>query len=214
MTAAERKARARREALALRRIVGVMGAGTDQYRSAAPSAARLGRWIAQQGYDLLTGGGAGLMAVVCRAFFETPGRRGLVIGIIPGSVPALGALERRDETLIAPVAYEVEEDYPNRWVELAIYTHLPLSGALGTSRLSRNHINVLTSDVVVALPGGEGTASEIWLAQQYGIPVIAFHPPGIAVPVPAGVPKTAALDDVARFVEEHLPPLASDAASS
>ncbi len=205
MDAFERKQRARAEALARRRIVGVMGSGTDAFRDFAPHAARLGRWIAEHGYDLLTGGGPGLMAVVCRAFFETPDRRGVVIGVVPGSVPALGSLERRDEELVTPVAYDVEEGYPNRWVEVAIYTHLPHSGAWGTSRLSRNHINVLSSDVVVALPGGEGTQSEIWLARQYGIPVIAFHPPDVDLAVPAGVPKTAVLEEVARFVDQHMP---------
>jgi predicted Rossmann-fold nucleotide-binding protein len=205
MTACERKERSRAEAFHRRRIVGVMGSGTDAFRDFAPSAARLGRWIAQRGYDLLTGGGPGLMAVVCRAFFETSQRRGLVIGIIPGSVPALGALERRDDELVRPVAYDVEDGYPNRWVELAIYTHLPHSGAWGTSRLSRNHINVLSSDVVVALPGGEGTQSEIWLARQYGVPVIAFHPADVDLPVPVDVPKTAVLEEVAAFVDRHMP---------
>ena len=33
-------------------------------------------------------------------------------------------------------------------------THLPSSGAAGTSALSRAHINVLSADVIVALPGG------------------------------------------------------------
>lgn len=205
MDAFQRKRHARAQALARRRIVGVMGAGTDAFQDAVPGAAALGRWIAEQGYDLLTGGGGGLMAVVSRAFFETPHRRGLVIGIVPGLVPALDALERRDDRLTPPVAYDVEDGYPNPWVELAIYTHLPYSGSWGTSRLSRNHINVLSSDVVVALPGGEGTASELWLARHYGIPIIAFHPAGIDLPVPAGVPKTASLEDVVQFVERYMP---------
>ena len=39
----------------------------------------------------------------------------------------------------------------NRFVELPIRTHLHLSGAQGTELASRNHINVLSSDVVIAL---------------------------------------------------------------
>ena len=31
--------------------------------------------------------------------------------------------------------------------------------------MSRNHVNVLSSDVVVALPGGPGTLSELRLAR-------------------------------------------------
>merc|ERR1711924_582440 len=45
---------------------------------------------------------------------------------------------------------------------------------MGHTILSRNHICVLSADVVVALPGGAGTASEIQLAKQYGISVCLF----------------------------------------
>ena len=40
--------------------------------------------------------------------------------------------------------------------------------------MSRNHINVLSADAILALPGGSGTASEVELAVRYGKPVIAF----------------------------------------
>ena len=36
----------------------------------------LGRWLAESGYDLLTGGGAGVMAAVSRAFTAVPNRCG------------------------------------------------------------------------------------------------------------------------------------------
>ena len=39
---------------------------------------------------------------------------------------------------------------------------------------ARNCINVLSSDVVVACPGGTGTISEIALALKYGKPVIVL----------------------------------------
>ena len=39
---------------------------------------------------------------------------------------------------------------------------------------ARNHLNALTPDAIVALPGGPGTASEIDLAGRYGTPV-AVH---------------------------------------
>lgn len=57
-------------------------------------------------------------------------------------------------------------NYPNPHVELAIATHLPVSGKEGMSASSRNHINILTSDAVVALPGSHGTASEVQLATR------------------------------------------------
>ena len=119
-------------------IVGVMGSGSERY---ADQAARLGRWLAKQDVHLLTGGGGGVMGAVSRAFYETPIRTGLVIGIVPGD-PCRAGLRGR-------------EGYPNPWVEIPIFTHLALRGARGTEPMSRNHINVLSSDVLIALPGGQ-----------------------------------------------------------
>jgi hypothetical protein len=63
-----------------------------------------------------------------------------------------------DDTVEAP------HGYPNPWVEIPVYTHLPVSGMGGLDASSRNHINILTSDVIVALPGSAGTWSEVMLA--------------------------------------------------
>ena len=138
-------------------IVGVIGSGSDPH---AERASLVGAWLATQNVHLLTGGGGGVMESVSRAFAEAPGRRGVVIGVIPGD---------RINDRYAPRA-----GYPNRWVDIAVYTHLPLSGTSGTEPMSRNHINVLSSTVIIALPGGAGTASEVTLALQYGRPLIAF----------------------------------------
>ena len=142
-------------------IVGVMGSGTESH---CERAAALGRWLAGEGVHLLTGGGGGVMSAVSEAFCEVPERRGLVIGVLPG-------VEREFEPA-SPVASR--PGYPNPWVEIAISTHLPLSGRRGLDPLSRNHINVLSSAVLVALPGGAGTASEVALALRYHRPVIAY----------------------------------------
>ncbi len=169
-------------------VVGVMGSGTQAH---ADKAEPLGRWLASLGVHLLTGGGAGVMAAVNRAFAETPGREGWVIGIIPGQV--------------TPQGYRTRAGYPNPWVEIPILTHLPLSGEQGMEPQSRNHINVLSATVVVALPGGAGTASEVRLALRYGRPVVAWldHPdqiPGL----PRAVPVVDSLEAVQSFVSERL----------
>nr|ADC36055.1 Rossmann fold nucleotide-binding protein-like protein [uncultured bacterium 213] len=178
-----------------RRVVTVVGSG----RTADPCCAEVGRTIATLGYDLLTGGGRGVMEAVSRAFFETTPRRGLVIGVIPALVEPLARLEWRQPTA---VEYDVPRGYPNEWVELAIYTHLPDSGPEGTLRSSRNHINVLSADVMIALPGREGTAAEIWLATQYGVPIVAYgdHHEEVA----QGVRRATSIDDVSGFLVEHL----------
>src|SRR5262249_34011292 len=108
-----------------RRLVAVIGSG----RSADPHCADVGRLIAHLGFDLLTGGGRGVMEAVSRAFFEVQPRKGLVIAVVPATVEGLTALEYRHP---APVAYDLPPGYPNEWVELAIFTHLPDSGPDGT----------------------------------------------------------------------------------
>ena len=52
-----------------RAIVGVMGSGVDRHEELA---APLGRWIAEGGHHLLTGGGGGVMEAVSEAFAAVP----------------------------------------------------------------------------------------------------------------------------------------------
>ena len=167
-------------------MVGVMGSGSDAHGDLAVP---LGRWLAGRGVHLLTGGGGGVMTAVSRAFHETPGRRGLVIGVLPGD----------------PRTGEPPPGYPNPWVEVAIRTHLPTSGVHGAEPTSRNHLNVLSSTVIAALPGAAGTRSEMELAVRYGRPIIAVgREPDRPETVPAAVPYTTELDDVLAFIASRL----------
>ena len=163
-------------------IVGVMGSGTEPHEGRAVP---LGRWLATLAVHLLTGGGGGVMSSVSRAFFEVQPRAGLVIGVLPGPAP--------------------REGYPNPWVEIAIRTHLPYSGERGGGPESRNSINVLSADVIVALPGAHGTASEVRLALAFGRPLVAFlDAPDAIVGLPTGVRVEPDLPAVQRFVLAHL----------
>ena len=173
-----------------RTIIGVMGSGTHAH----PLSADVGRLIATLGFDLLTGAGGGTMEAVSRGFYETSGRRGLVIGIVPGSVRNLERLESRTAS---HAACDVQPGYPNQWVEIAIRTHLPDSGPEGTLRSSRNHINVLSSTGIIALAGGEGTYSEMWLATRYGTPIVAF---GEHERTPANIPRASTLNELEGFL--------------
>lgn len=169
------KDRHRQAAVRRRRVVAAIGSGTA---ADADICREMGRLIAELGCDLLTGAGGGTMELVARAFCERRdelGSAALSIGIVPGEAGADGV-------------YATRPGYPNPWVELAIYTHLPRSGAGGTSPMSRNHINVLSADIVVALPGGSGTQSELELARRYGVDVVAYRGPA-----PPGVERTADL---------------------
>ena len=165
-----------------------MGSSTRAYEDLAEP---LGRWLASIGVNLLTGGGAGTMEAVSRAFAEVHPRAGLVVGVLPADLPDGIAVPRAG--------------YPNPSVELAIFTHLPLSGISGTDPRSRNHINILSSHVVIVLPGNEGTESEMTLAVRYGKPVIAFFGHyAVEWQPPQGVPVARTMAEVERFVRGAL----------
>jgi len=181
-----------------RRVVAVVGSGTD----ADPCCTELGRLIATLGFDLLTGAGGGVMEAVSRAFFETSPRSGIVIGVVPAMVTPLERLERRGGA--QPITYAPPPGYPNAWVELAIYTHLPARGREGTLPSSRNHINVLSADAIIALPGQEGTDAEVWLATEYGVPILAYGAYGDRQGLgPHGIPLARSLDEVRSFLDRR-----------
>ncbi|MCA9734381.1 molybdenum cofactor carrier protein [candidate division KSB1 bacterium] len=168
-----------------RPIIGVMGSGSKEWIELAEP---LGCWLAGIGVHLLTGGGAGVMTSVSRAFAAVQNRKGQILGIIPGDFDG------------GKIVYKI--GYPHPWVEIPIYTHLPLSGIEGKEPLSRNHINILSSDAIVALPGGAGTQSEIELAVHYGKPIICFTS---SIDLnSSGIRSTDSLDEVKRFVVEVL----------
>lgn len=130
-----------------RPIVGVMGSGVE----APPFAEELGVALACEGWHLLTGGGLGVMEAVSRGFVSVP-HQGLCLGIMP---------EGREE---------------NRYVELAVRTPLGIYDETVPERLTRNHINVLTSDVVLILPGRKGTRNEAELCLRYARPAFLVGP--------------------------------------
>jgi len=168
-------------------VVGVLGSGEEPWQERAT---QVGRWLGGEGVHLLTGGGAGVMESVSCAFHGVPDRKGLVIGIIP--------CDEHEPNRARP-------GYPNRWVEIPIYTHLPLSGVRGTEPMSRNHINVLSSDVLIALPGGPGTASEVKLAHRYGHPLIAYlHAPTEIDGLPEGTLIEPDFERVQTFVRSQI----------
>mmetsp|Transcript_608 Transcript_608/g.485 ORF Transcript_608/g.485 Transcript_608/m.485 type:complete len:300 (-) Transcript_608:58-957(-) len=186
----------------LRPVIGIAGSGTASHTKLAT---RLGEWCARSGFHLMVGGGPGVMTSAARAYREAREEEdhldGLVLAVLPG-LPAARASDwalAREEvssrllvdqsqgylqyTVLMPGADQPGErivapkGYPNRFVDLAVRTHLPSAGRKGHVALSRNHITVLSSDVFVALPGGSGTASEVELALHYGVPVCLFLGP-------------------------------------
>lgn len=141
-------------------IIGVMGSGSFAYDHLAHD---VGSVLANEGVHLLTGGGEGVMEAVSRTFVRSRHQgQGRVVAVIPGNTNGSD--------------HPTHDTYPNPWVEIPIFTHLPLSGITGTSSMSRNHINILTCQALVFLPGGDGTASEYTLAHHYNKPMIGYFP--------------------------------------
>ena len=86
----------------------------------------------------------------------------------------------------APVPTPLEETILSQWA----------------LRSSRNHINVLTADTIVALPGREGTLAEMWLATQYGVPIIAYGEHHGRLP--EGITRAATLEDLRQFLTRSV----------
>jgi uncharacterized protein (TIGR00725 family) len=154
-----------------RRTVAVIGSGHDPQPELAHP---LGALLARLGVNLLTGGGGGVMEAVARAYVRAEPPLGISIGVLPASA----------QDPARPPA-----GYPNAYVQLPIYTHLPDRGEQGELATSRNHINVLSADAIVALPGSAGTLTELALAARYGKPVVRF---------------TGALEEVEAFLRQVL----------
>lgn len=169
-----------------RQNVAVLGSGAEPHEALASP---LGRLLARMGVNLVTGGGAGVMAAVSRAFVEAS-PRGACVGVLPC---------HDDDPTRAP------DGYPNRWVQVAVRTHLPDRGRDGARATSRNHINVLSADAIVALPGAHGTLSELKLAARYRKPLVIFCEAAAQVGhFPAGIARVTSVDEVETFLRATL----------
>jgi uncharacterized protein (TIGR00725 family) len=128
-----------------RPVIGVVGGGkataphgSDLYNLAV----EVGREIKIGNAILLCGGGSGVMEAVAK-------------GAENSQVPTVGIMPSLEE----------EKQYPNKYVNCAIFTGL---------RDGRNYINACASDIIIAMEGGPGTLSEIALALKIGKTVICL----------------------------------------
>jgi uncharacterized protein (TIGR00725 family) len=156
-------------------IIGVMGERDNPHHAYTKP---LGQWIAKQGYHLLTGGMDGVMAAVSQEFCAANYRNGKCIGVIP------------------------TDGHANAWVEVAVAS--PYARFNKSEGVSANHSNIHYSDVVIALPGGNGTKNEVGLAVEKKTPVIVFAPETMWESYPAAAPKTNDITVVQQFVADSL----------
>ncbi len=176
-----------------RTMAAVIGSGSDPHTALSEP---LGRWLAEKGFDLVNGGGAGVMGAVAKAFSEVKSRKGRVVGILPSSAPCNSPSNR--------ARYQPSPGYPNPHTDIAIRTHLHLSGESGKEIPSRNHIVVLTGDVVVALPGSDGTRSEIELALEYKKPIVLISPHGEWEEFASRAPVVKTINDAMEWLEKQV----------
>ena len=153
--------------LKIRKMIAVIGSGKEPHSSLSIP---LGKWIAENGYNLLNGGGSGVMLSTAKAFCSIKNRLGFVVGVIPSNTSCSSPIERG--------LYMPPSNYPNPYTEIIIRTHLHLSGGFGKNIASRNHIIILSADTILALPGEAGTRSEIELAIEYKKPLVVINPNG------------------------------------
>lgn len=139
-------------------IIAVFGQGTPLGQERAALARAVGAMVAGLGAHLLTGGGYGVMAAAAEGFVAVEPRAGFSIGIVPRGQDSPFDVPNRDPQGCF---------YPNPFVEIAIMTPLPPRAGDWRSMPARNHINVLTADAIVALPGGAGTRNELAMAAAY-----------------------------------------------
>jgi uncharacterized protein (TIGR00725 family) len=139
-------------------IVAVLGQGTPLAPERAALAREVGAMVAHLGAHLLTGGGYGVMAAAAEGFTAIAPRAGLSIGIVPRA---------QDGPFDAPNRDPDGRPYPNAFVEIAVMTPLPPRPGNWRNEPVRNHINILTADAIVVLPGGAGTRNELDMAAAY-----------------------------------------------
>ena len=171
-----------------RKVIGIIGSGTNPWKEYSQP---LAEWIAKQNYNLLTGAGEGVMASASEAFYKVANREGVCIGIVPTKPNS-------------KLGFIPKENYPNSWVEIAITSPLPTFDGSDINQVSRNYICVLSSDLLVALPGNKGTKNEIDLAIRFQKPLILFAPDLEMLNFPSNLPRTSSLEEVKKFINQYF----------
>jgi uncharacterized protein (TIGR00725 family) len=168
-----------------RPIIGVMGSHESEWELLAEP---LGKMIAEFGYHLLTGAGAGVMTAASRGFASVKTREGICIGIIP-------TLDSQGQG-IDP------ETFSNPYVEIPVVTPLGVKALSDSMPFSRNNVNIMTANAVIILPGSHGTKNEASLCIQYEKPFIYYGPMEAFEGFPEQRTRVSHIDSVREFLEQ------------
>lgn len=167
-----------------------MGSGKDKMSYLAEP---LGETLAHLPVHLLTGGGYGIMYSVSKGFTSVTQREGLSIGCIPMRSDTTGQYRTTSKS------------YPNPYIEVPLYTPLDVYKPSEPDAITRNYVNILTSNLVIALPGGKGTKQEVELAQRFNKATLLYGPEeGFEFDMTA-LKRTEDLSEVERWVRKSIP---------
>jgi uncharacterized protein (TIGR00725 family) len=148
----------------------------------------LGKMLAEEGFNLITGAGGGVMCSVSKSFSSITGRAGKVIGIVP-------TIDYHGEKLD-------RETYSNVYIDIPILVPLDNKAMSDTMPYSRNHVNIMSADAVVVLPGQHGTHNEVSLALMYEKPVILFGETSSFLAFPDAPYRAENLEEVKDFLRK------------
>jgi len=168
-------------------IIGVMGSHEKSWEEYAIP---VGELIANHGYNLLTGAGAGVMTAVAKGFTDVNNRKGVSIGILP-------AVDYKGQKLD-------KEEYPNPYIEIPLITPLSAKAQSDAMPFSRNLVNVMTAKALVILPGSHGTRNEVSLALMYNKPIVMFGPDGAFTKFPEDPPRAENINHIEQFFDDVL----------
>jgi len=182
-------------------IVAIFGHGSGVSAERGRLASAAGALVARLGAHLLTGAGYGVMAAAAEGFVAVTERQGLSIGIVPCQPDGPFDVANRDPDGRA---------YPNPFIKITVMTPLPPRSEAWRTTPTRNHVNVLTANAILALPGNAGTRNELTMAAFYRGE--SARRPDERHTVLLGPAEEFTQDDLSRFVhaanlteaEDHL----------
>ncbi len=135
-------------------IIGLFGSGAKLTPERATLAHDVGVLVARLGAHLLTGASYAVTEAAAEGFTSVKRRRGVCIGTVARDTA--GAFDKANGGADGT-------PYPNRYIELAMITTVP-DVEKAQDDAGRNRLNVLTSNVIIALPGTTGTRNELLTA--------------------------------------------------
>ncbi len=166
-------------------IISVVG---SHDRSMEDYAVPLGKMIAEYDYHLLVGSGSGVMSSVSKGFTSVEERAGVCVGVFPVGADYDGSLLSH-------------ETYSNRYIEVPLLTPLDAKAERDINPFSRNQVNVMSANAIIALPGDHGTRNEVSLGLRYHKSILLFGPEAEFASFPEQITRVDDFDAVREFLD-------------